>query len=530
MRYLLILLALFIFTGCNTQHPSNKHQMLRLNLADDPVSLDPRIVRSLKDLTVVKQLFDGLMRIDAKGIPQPAMAKCVEISEDLTTYTFHLRKALWTNGDPVTAYDFEYAWTTVLDPNFRTDYSYMLYPIKNAQLAREGKCSISDIGVTALDQHTLVVQLESPTPYFLELTAFPTYFPINQKVEKKDQSWAQPPCQHFVSNGPFKVKLWSAQSEIKLVKNSRYWDQKSVQLNALCFSIVNDNNTESHLFEKNELDWLGQPISHNIATELIGKMKESNQLDSYTVAGTFWFKFNTESVPFDQPKLRRAFSFAINRSEIIKHILQGNQAIATGPLPPSMQVQSTPYFQDGHEKKAKNLFEEVLAENGWTRETFPLVVLNYPPSERNTKIVQLVQQQWKKAFNIEIQLEALENQLYRQHVKQGLYQVGTGQWIADFNDPLAFLELFKYRNQDGNGMNDTGWYHETFHKLLDQSLTECDPTKRRELLCQSEKILVNEMPIAPVYHYAFDYLKKDYVKNVILSPLGTADFKFATIE
>jgi oligopeptide transport system substrate-binding protein len=136
----------------------------------------------------------------------------------------------------------------------------------------------------------------------------------------------------------------------------------------------------------------------------------------------------------------------------------------------------------------------------------------------------------EKAFNIEIKLEAVENQLYRRNVRQGLYQVGTGDWIADFNDPLAFLELFKYRNQDENGMNDTGWYNETFYELLNQSLTECDPNKRKELLHQAEKILVDEMPIAPVYHYAFDYVKKSYVKDVVLSPLGTADFKFATIE
>ncbi len=531
MRYILILSALLVFTiSCSHKQSSNQRQTLRLNLADDPASLDPRVVRSLKDLTIVKQLFDGLMRVDANGTPSPAIAERIEISEDLLTYTFYLREAHWTNGDPVTAYDFEYAWTTVLDPSFRTDYSYMLYPIKNAKSAREGKCTTDAIGVAALDERTLVVQLEAPTPYFLELTAFPTYFPVNHKLDMQVSAWAQPPCERFVSNGPFKVKRWIPQSEVELVKNSRYWDSKNVRLNGLIFTILSDNNTESHLFEKNELDWLGQPTSHNIATELIAKMKEKNQLGSYTVAGTFWFKFNTDKPPFNQPKLRRAFSYAINRREIIEHVLQGNQDPATGPLPPSMRVQQDPYFEDGDIKLAKMLFESVLAKNGWTRDTFPKVVLNYSPSERNTKIVQLVQQQWKNAFNIDVQLESVEGQLYRRNVRQGLYQVGTGDWIADFNDPLAFLELFKYPNQDGNGMNDTGWYQEEYFNLLQRSLTERDINKRKELLAQAEKILVDEMPIAPVYHYAFDYVKKGYVKDVVLSPLGTADFKFATIE
>jgi len=527
MRYILIqlvtLLALLTFTSCDTKKDSNTHRPLRVNIFDDPVSLDPRVVRLIKDLTVVKQLFDGLTRIDANGSPQPAIAKSVDVSEDLLTYTFHLREAYWTNGDPVTAHDFEYAWTRVLDPEFASDYSYMLYPIKNAKLAREGKCSTDAVGVAALDDRTLVVQLEAPTPYFLELVAFPTFFPVNQKIDSQVSGWAHPPCEHFVCNGPFKVKEWKPQTELALVKNPNYWDNSQVRLKALTFSILDDNNTESQLFEKNELDWLGQPTSRNLPTELIANVEEAH---SYDVAGTYWLKFNTDREPFDQPKLRRAFSYAIKRDQIIEHILQGNQALATGPLPPSMQLQTEPYFQDGNMKLAKKLFEEVLAANGWTRETFPKVVLNFNPSERNTKIVQLIQQQWNKTFGIQVELGSVELHLYRRNIAEGKFQVGTGEWIADFNDPLAFLELFK----NGNDIDATGWYNETFVQLLDQSLVENDREKRKEILLQAEKILVDEMPIAPVYHYAFDYVKKGYVKDVVLSPLGTADFKFATIE
>lgn len=508
MRYLFLLLLVFASCG---HTPEKTVQTLRLNLADDPASFDPRIARSLKDLTLVKQLYEGLMRLDSDGNPQPAIAEKVDLSDDLLTYTFHLRNAEWTNGKPVTAYDFEYAWKTVLDPTFATDYAHMLYPIKNAKARREGKCDAEDLGIRVEDEKTLIIQLEAPTPYFLELTAFPTYFPI------LDEAY----------NGPFKLQKWSPQSELQLVKNPSYWDQKNVRLNALVFSIITDNNTERHLFEKNKLDWLGQPISHNISTESVNKIKERK---SYNVAGTFWFKFNTEKTPFNLPEVRRAFAYAINRKEIIEHILQGNQIPATGPLPPSMQLQTEPYFIDGDIKLAQQLFEEALTQGGWTRKTFPKIILNYPPSERNTKIVQLVQQQWREALGIEVKLVAVENQLYRRNVLQGLYQVGTGDWIADFNDPLAFLELFKFRNQDGNGMNDTGWYHALFSRLLDQSLVECDPVQRKKLLQQAEKILVDEMPIAPIYHYAFDYVRKDYVKNVILSPLGTADFKLVTIE
>jgi oligopeptide transport system substrate-binding protein len=531
---LLPLLILFATTSCGqkTTQVSSK-QILHLNLNDDPISLDPRVVRSLKDLTVVKQLFEGLTRIDQEGIPQPALAERVEVSKDLLTYTFYLREAYWNNRDPVTAYDFEYAWLKTLEPGFASDYAYMLYPIKNAQSAYEGKCNADAVGVTALNDKTLVVQLRSPTPYFLELVAFPTYYPVNRTVDVQQKQWAQPTGEHFVCNGPFCLKKWTPQTDLILERNSTYWDSAAVHLDTIVFSMIADNNTESHLFEKDELDWLGQPISQNISTDALSKLKENGSLNSYSVAGTFWLKFNTDKMPFNSSKLRKAFSYAINRQEIILHVLQGNQCTATGPVPPSIALQNgSPYFTDGNVREAKKLLEEALVENGWTLQTLPQIVLNYPPSERISKIVQLIQQQWKAALGIQVELAAMEYQLYCRNVRQGFYQVGIGDWIADFNDPLAFLELFKYRNdtETGNGMNDTGWENKTFISFLDQSLTQRDPEKRRALLNAAEKILIEEMPIAPIYHYAFDYVKKPYVKDVVLSPFGLADFKTVTLS
>jgi len=507
----------------------DQQKILHLNLSQDPVSLDPRVVRDLKDLTLVKQLFEGLMRLDAEGKPQPALAEKIEVSHDLQTYTFYLREAYWSNGDPVTAYDFAYAWSKVLDSSFASDYAHMLYPIKNAQAAREGTGRIEDIGVTVLNEKILVVELKDPTPYFLELTAFPTFFPVNKHVDLKQKNWTQSPGTFFVCNGPFCLKQWRPEAGISLQKNSLYWDKEAVHLDGIDFCVISDNNTESYLFEKNELDWLGQPISHNIAAEILVKMKEKGEAYSYPVAGTLWFKFNVDKEPFVSKNMRKAFSYAINRQEIVTHVLQGNQTLATGPLPPSMAVSETPYFKDGDIEEARKFFALALEEKQWTSEDVPKIVLNYASSERNAKIAQLVQQQLKKALGLEVELEVQEKQLCRRRVRQGLFQVSIGDWVADFHDPLAFLELFKYRNDaiNGNGMNDTGWQDESFIALLDQSLVECDSHKRKELLREAEGILVEEMPIAPVYHYAFDYVKKSYVKDVFLSPLGLADFKTA---
>jgi oligopeptide transport system substrate-binding protein len=520
------LLVLIVLSGCSKQPPVDHgrdcEQVLHLNLSDDPVAFDPRKVRNLKDLTVVKQLFEGLMRLDAHGVPQPALAQSVDISDDLLTYTFHLREAKWSQGELLSANDFYRAWMEVLTPSFASDYAHMLYPIKNAQQFHQGLCTQEELGIAVVDDTTLIVTLQIPTPYFLELTAFPTLFPVYSRQGDSDV---------LISNGPFRLEKWTAQAEVSLVKNPFYWDSAHVVLDRITFSIISDSHTESQLFETGALDWLGQPISNNIASELVDKMKQEGRLSSYEIAGTLWFKFNTQQEPFDNLFMRKAFTYALNREEIIVHILQGHQMPASSPLPPCMAVKDQHYFLDGDVLTAKALFEQGLIEKGWSHETFPPVILNYSPSERNNKIVQQVQQQWQKALGVKVELQALEAQIYARNTKRGLYQVGIGQWIADFNDPLAILEIFKSSldAKTGAGLNDTGWYDATYAHLLEASLTERDPAQRRLLLQQAEVILMEAMPIAPLYHYAFDYVKKSYVQDVILSPLGIADFKMARI-
>lgn len=490
-------------------------QTLRLNLPDDPASFDPRLVRNLRDLTLVKQIYEGLMRNDVNGALQQALAEKIHISEDQRTYTFTLKKSYWSNGEPVTADNFKNAWTRVLEPSFASDYSFLLYPIKNAQAIREGKKSSDTVGIFAPDDQTLIVELHTPTPYFLEMTAFPTFYPVSEAKDTEGRT---------LTNGPFKLKAWIPQTQLLLEKNPMYWDAAAVSLDEINFSIIPDNLTEFYLFEKGELDWVGQPISANLPSDLIGKLKESQKLDSYNIAGTFWVRFNTRNNLFANANIRKAFSLAINRKELITHILQGNQMPATGPVPPCMSLQSKPYFEDGSVKEARVLLERGLYELGLNETTLPDITYHYSQSERGHKIAQLLQEQWKRAFTLPIHIQALELHVYRQKIKDGSFQFGSGEWIADFNDPIAFLERFKY------AQNETSWKNDKYTFLLDAALSMLDPEKRQDLLHQAESLLVEEMPIAPLYHYAFDYAKKESVKDVVLSPLGIADFKYAKNE
>lgn len=531
-KFLYLFVLPFIFVGCcGEKTPQEKRiSTIHLNLSDEPLSLDPRTVRTLRDLTLVKQLFEGLYRLDEKSVPQPAVAQKCDISSDGHTYTFILRDTKWSNGDPVTAHDFEYAWTKVLDSHFPSDYAYMLYPIKNAKLYRQGQCTLDKVGILATDDHTLVVTLENPTPYFLELTAFPTFFPVNQKVDLTLSKWASPPGSHFVSNGPFTLNKWTPEDALELAKNNTYWDVSSVHLDGLEFTIIADNITESYLYEKDKIDWLGQPLSQSITPELMGKLKQEGSLQSYDVLGTFWLVFNTKVTPLDDPCLRQALALSLNREEIIHYVLQGNQKPATSVLPPIISLQQEPYFKDYDTKKASELFHTYLETHHFTKETMPPLSLTYMPTERNRKLVQVIAEKWRQVLGINVELVGIEKHYYRQELKCGDFMIATSDWIADFKDPLAFLEVFKNDMENGNGVNTSRWQNTEFKSLLDLASREVNSAKRQDLLHRAEKILMDEMPVAPLYHYSFDYAKKDEISAVILSPLGTADFKNAILN
>lgn len=515
---------ILLLCACEKQNKSS-HNHLHLNLTSDPSSLDPRVARSISDLTLTKQLFEGLYRIDEKGAPVLALAQHCELSNDGKEYLFTLREAFWSDGKRVTAYDFEYAWKKVLDPNFATDYAHMLFMLKNARDAKLKRASIDSVGVKAIDETHLSVTLEKPTAYFLELLAFPTFFPVPRNIDESHPSWSSRGDSHFISNGPYRLKTWHITSLLEFEKNPLYWDSSHVSLDGLSFSILADQMTESYLFDKAELDWLGQPLSQNISPEATLHYKNKGKLLSYPVAGTMWVQCNTEKFPFNNAKMRKAFAMAFSREELITHILQGNQRPAYTLLPPTLPV-STPSFTDNDPIKAKALFEEALIELRTTREKLAPLALTFPSGERDVKIAEYLQESWQKCFDLSIDLDISEKQCFKSKIKTSDFQIAYGGWIADFNDPATFLEIFKYKG----GMNNTAWEDPAFAALLDRAAIELDQEKRLALMKQAESLLMDQMVVMPIYFYAFDYVKQNNVTDVTLSPLGGADFKCAKIK
>jgi len=498
-------------------------KVLRLNLHTEPPTADPGIAEDSTSGAIVRATFDGLTRTGEDGSTHNSMAEKVEVSEDLLTYTFTLRDSKWSNGDPVTAHDFEFAWKRALDPKTASNYAYQLYYVKNGEKFNKGEATIDQVGVKALDDKTLQVTLEYPTPYFLELTAFYTYYPVNKKVVEANPKWAAEAATH-VGNGPFKMETWEHKSKLVLAKNEHYWDANSVKIDRIEFSMVEDENTELSMFDNGELDWAGAPLS-SLPTDAIPALKESGKMVTQSIANTYMLKYNTEKPPFNNVKIRKAFTYAVNRQAIIDNVTQANQQPALGFIPPAMDVSGKSFYKDNDVETAKQLLQEGMKELGIT--SLPPITYSFNTSEAHKKIAEAIQDQWKKALGVEVKLENKEWAVYLEDMHQGNFQIGRMGWLADYNDPMTFLDIFKER--DG-GNNDTRWEHPRYKELLNQAAVENDPQKRKQLYAEAEAILMEEMPINPIYFGTYSWVKSDKVKGVIVDGQGNVDYKWATIE
>ena len=507
---LVILLA-----GCSPK----QENIVRVNIKAEPATLDPRKARDLSSMTLARMFFEGLTRINQEEKAELALAEKVDVSADGKIYTFTLRSATWTNGDRVTAQDFVYAWKKSLEPHFPADQSFQLYVIKNGKAAKEGKVPVDQIGVKAIDEKTLQVELQNPTPYFLELTSLPIYFPFSQKADQNND------INKVVGNGPFVLKEWRHNDQLRVVKNTSYWDASKVKLKEIDLIMVTED-TELKMFEKGELDWAGSPLSMLPVGSLAG-LKKTGNFHAKPFLATYFFRTNVESEPFEHPLMRKAFAGAIKRSEIVEHVTQGGQLPATGLLPPSMRGQEEGYLVDGDFETARQDFDQALQILGLTREELPPISLMYAMGERNHLIAQAVQEQWRQALDVKVELQAVERKVFFDRVSKKNFQLASGDWTADFNDGMNFLEIFKFK---AGGSNNTAWENSQYRELLDAASGESEIGKRQKIFQECEAILMKELPIIPIFHHTMLYVSNPKVKGVVLSNLGSIDFKWASVD
>ncbi|GED59442.1 peptide ABC transporter substrate-binding protein [Brevibacillus formosus] len=506
-----------------TAKPTTSEPMvLQWSITGEPSTMDAGIATDSTSMDMINLTFEGLTSVDRQGQMINAIAESYTHTPDFTHFTFTIRKdAKWSNGDPVTAHDFEYAIKRNLDPKTASGYAYQLFYIKGGEDFYSGKGKQEDVGVKAKDDYTLDFTLRSPTPFFRELTSFTTYYPLHKKTIESNPQWAAE-AKTIVGNGPFVMDTWEHKSKLTFSKSPTYWDTANVKLDQIHIVIIEDNNTALSMFENGDLDWGGYP-SFGLSPDAVGQIKEEGKLLVADNPGTKAVIFNTEKPPFTNKKIRQAFSYSINRQQLVDNILQTGVPPAYGWVPVSMGLNPDGYFKEDV-AKAKQLLAEGMKELGLTQ--FPKVTYYYDTGETDKKLAQALQGEWKKTLGVDIDIRTAEWKVFNEDVQNGKYDFGIWLWGADFNDPINFLEMYK----DLGGNNVVRFDNKEYRDLLNKSYYETDEQKRKQLMFDAEKILMEEMPLAPLHFRGNAYVKNDKVKDFVIFPLGGSYFKYAYIE
>lgn len=522
-----VCLVLFlVFASCKRSDSGNHNSTLHIALGSEPTSLDPRTARDLDSMNIVKMVFEGLMRPSKNGGIEFGLIDWMDISKDRMKYVFHLKRSQWSDGSPVVATDFLYGWKSILDPKFPTDIAYYLYPIKNARKVKLGEIPNNELGAYAPDPQTLIVELENPLSYFSDLLLMPPFFPVPEHVATQNPNWAKEGST-LIGNGPFSVQKWVHADQISLKKNAQYWDAKQIDLSQVDL-VIAGADTGLRMFEDGKLDWTGSPMSA-IPVDAIAHLKSENKLGISPFLATYFLRVNVSEMangkknPLQNTTLRRALSLAIDRSAMTEHVLQGGQEPAYTLVPPEMDLKTQGLNIESRFQEAQRLYEEALSSLG----PFDPIVLSYYNNERNTVIAQFLQQQWEARLGLKVELQAVEPKIYFQKVSKREFQLATGSWTADYNDPINFLDVFKFKE---GSLNNTNWENQTYIDLLNRCELCSESEERKQMLRQAESLLIEEMPIIPIYHFALNYLKGDGVEGVLLSPLGQLDLRYARME
>ncbi len=477
----------------------------------EPETLDIHKSSGVPEANIQRDLFEGLIAEAADGSLIPGVAWEWRLSDDGLVYTFALRKnARWSNGNPVTAQDFVYAFERALNPETASDYAFILWPIKNAERYSKGKLVKSgELGVKAIDPLTLQITLESPTPYFPGLLTHHMAYPAPQEtIETYGRQWTRPG--KLISNGAYQLKAWQPQSHIRLEKNPYYHAADTVQTDTVVYQPTEDKNAELKRFRAGELD-----ITEDVPSSQIPWIRKNlaASFHSTPYIGTYYFAFNLLDKPFkDNLKLRKALTLAIDRKLLTGKVTKGGEIPAFGWVPPGIRdyqpqtLEAAKLAQKAREALARKLY----AESGYGKGTPLQLELLYNTSDNHKKIAIAVAAMWKKALGVKTRLRNEEWKVYLDSRKKRDFQIIRAGWIGDYNDAYTFLSLFK---SDVGEMNPAGYDNPQFDELIHQAETTIDQTQRAKLMQQAESLLLQDLPIMPIYFYTTQHLINPAIKG-----------------
>lgn len=516
------------FGGDKSSDDKSGEKTLNLSIASEPPSLHPQLATDTQSGSILNGVFEGLTRVDGQGKVENAMAEDVKVSDDKLTYTFTLRDAKWSNGDQVVAGDFEYAWKWALEPKNAAQYSYIFYAIKGAEAYNTGKGKAEDVGVKALDDKTLEVTLNNPTPYFLELTAFYSYMPVDQKVVEKNDKWFAEAGDNYVTNGPYTLKEWKHNDSVTLAKSDTYWDKENVDVDKINIAMVESSTTADRMFQSGDLDFLGAPFQ-GVALDKIDSYKKDKSLNIKDTAAIYVYKFNTKDDVMKNKNIRKALTLGMDRQGLIDNVTKGEQKPANGVVPKSINgwdSQKT-FLKDNDMAAAKEALQAGMKELGIKDASDIKVKLSINTDEAHAAIAQYIQEGWNKNLGINVTIDNSEWQVYLDKVDNGDFQVARMGWSGDYNDATTFLDQYTTAS---NGNNQTGWESKEYQTLMAKAQKETNDETRLGYLQQAEQVLMADYPVAPIYDYTTLYVVKDGITGMEPDVLGNINLKNVKIS
>ena len=510
-----ICLMSLILVGCGSEErsqTSNEAQkILKITVGAEPEDIDPHVVTGVPEHHIIAALTEGLVAEDPVDLhPVPGVAEKWEVSEDGKVYTFQIREnAKWSNGDPVTSTDFAESYKRILTPALASKYAYMLFVMEGAEDYSTGELKdFSKVGVKVINKKTLQIKLNAPTPYFLSLLNHYTWFPVHISTVKKydgltkrGSGWTKP--ENFVGNGAFNLKSWTLGRKLVVEKSPTYWDVKSTKLDEIHFFSIELETTQENAFRAGQLHNIYNLHIDKVATY---KKEHADELRIKPHLASYFYRFNVNKKPCDDVRIRQALTMAIDRESIVKNVTKGEQMASTFFTPPGVGG----YTARARFKEDVGEAQKLLAQAGYPNgEGFPSLELLYNTTEGHRIIAEAIQQMWKKNLNINVTLQNQEWKVYLDRQRQMDYQISRAGWTGDYPDPNTFLDMWTSWSQQ----NQTGWSDTKYDALIRKAAITKDPEARLEVFQEAEEILMDQLPIIPIYIYTRVYALHPAVKN-----------------
>jgi oligopeptide transport system substrate-binding protein len=483
---------------------------LRLSFQKDPLTLDPQKSGDPISSAIIFLLFKGLTRFEADHTIRCDLAHSFHSLNGYKKFIFQLGKHFWSDGKLITAHDFVYSWKRALSPHFQVSAVNFFYHIKNAEKAKKGLLSLDKVGIYAENDSTLVIELENPCPYFAELTSFCPFFPISSKIDE-DRAYT-------ISSGSFYLQEWNKEKTIYLKRNP--FCKNPAHLDAIHIKIVPDEKQAFSLFENDQLDWIGDPISP-LPVNYLPALLANRQIKP--IAGLVSCWFNTIKTPFSNVNLRKAFAYAMPREKLLKKLLIPDALLANHISPSILQNDDCLPIKECQET-AKQLFKDALLQ--LNRKQLKITI-SYEAIDVFSRIAALLKAYWEEAFKITIQLEPLSFKDFFQRIPRHEFQISLLRVLSQYTDIYNFLERFESRDLPRNF---SGWENAKYKAILHRYKKTIDSAKRQALAAQAENILLEEMPIAPIYYSHYAYMQKPHVHNLSISSTGIMQFDRVRLE